>query len=362
MPKKPLSASERNTLAWVCHYFREKKPPAEIARLMRQHGAELNYRDANRLIAQAIDAEFIRVVSPIDSKLGGRIRDAFSLKRVDVTFTDSIDDVASQAAYALWDLLQEEVKRGTSEVRLGFSGGHTIRRTFQNLANLLAEPSTDLPRRITFHALVAGFDSGAPGTDPTSFFVYLSDQNPTFDTHYFLFHAPPVTQPARFDNLFKLPALAEAKKKAEHLHVVVTSAAVFEDEHSQLRRYLKAYGKGTLSGLERDGCKGDILWLPITVRGPIVMSKERGYHLRPVTLLELDDLPGRIGSGTRVLLVLGPCADSAHSVCPSKAAVLDPILHLKGGPYITDLVIDKATAAKLMSMQDNRQTIAAQAP
>jgi hypothetical protein len=257
------------------------------------------------------------------------------------------------------DLLREEREHGKKEVHIGFSGGHTIRKTFQAFADLLCTLSDDethsaysLPDRIKCHALVAGFDTGAPGTDPTSFFVYLSDQlaRAAIKCEFVLFHAPPVIAPPQYDQLLELPALKESKEASKDLDIIVTSAALFSDEHSQLRLYFKKFNQTMIDRLN-ENCVGDMLWLPLTKDGnPIDLSD---YPLRLVNLVGLEELPHRIERGLKVLLALGPCAaPQVRPTCPRKTGVLKALLS-SNHRYFSHLVIDRRTANELLVGSDD---------
>jgi DNA-binding transcriptional regulator LsrR (DeoR family) len=132
------------------------------------------------------------------------------------------------------------------------------------------------------------------------------------------------------------------------LDVIVTSAANFQDSHSQLKKNFLEYSPETVDGLERDGCIGDLLWQPISTEKLLDMSK---YDYRPVTITRLEDLPDLAARGKKIVLALGPCAAPEHSQAEaSKAAVLEAILNhsLAGKTSITHLVVDSRTAQELM--------------
>jgi len=91
-----------------------------------------------------------------------------------------------------------------------------------------------------------------------------------------------------------------------------------------------------------------MLWLPINNEGPIPFS---AHTDRPVTLLELEDLPDRIGGGTKVVLMVGPCADPDTPCNNSKADVLRCVLSLQAKSdrrYLTHLIVDGTTARELI--------------
>ena len=337
-----------DVLALAAHYlFSERRRAAEIKDLLQNHKITINNSDTyNVIIPAIIEKGWLHFKAPWNTNLSLQLRKTFHLQQVQVTRTNYLDDVASRAAFMVLDLLRSKAKRQI--VRVGFSGGHTTRKVFQRLALLLAEPSQTLPERIVFHALVAGFDFEAPGADPTSFFTYLAERQTRFG--FLLLHAPPVVQPGKLQALLSLPGVDKAYQGAKNLDLIVTSAAVFSDDHSQLGKYYRDNDRTTYERLKQEGCIGDMLWLPVNDTRPMDLS---GYDYRPVTLLELDDLPARVQNHTKVLLVIGPCADPSHSNCQGrKTAILRAIINLnlkdKNRKYITHLVVDNATAEELV--------------
>jgi DNA-binding transcriptional regulator LsrR (DeoR family) len=292
------------------------------------------------------------------------------------------DDVATHAAYMIIKLVQQEQRRHP-EVRIGFSGGNITRRVFQKLVQFLTEPSYNLSGKIVCHALVAGFDNEAPGTEPSSFFSYLDDRTTTFEKQFVQFHAPAFVPARELETMQEYPAIKEASGKAKHLHLIVTSAASFADEHSQLRKYYYTHRnakppentqKDDWQKLVEAECIGDMLWLPLNKKKPLGLED---FDHRPVALLDLNDLPERIADGTKVLLVIGPCPvvakeatvplDSATVTAPTNAAhdppfscnktgILKAILSLQRGKpdnkHVTHLVVDKETAIGLIEQVD----------
>lgn len=219
-----------------------------------------------------------------------------------------------------------------------------MRRVFHKVSQLLVLPSAALPKSVIFHALVAGFDIEAAGSDPTAFFTYLADENAAVETRCLLLHAPPIIPPAQKRDTLAIPTVKKAYDDARRLDVIVTSAAVFEHEHSQLRRYYTEHSNRTLDCLINDGCIGDMLWQPIRKDGPIDTS---AYPYRALTLVELDEFPDRIAKeGQKILLVVGRCADPKTNCDGSKAEVLDAILHFSR-KYLSHLVLDNRTAQEL---------------
>src|SRR6266851_3989710 len=164
---KPKKHFDENTVAHVCHYFFLGLGPKEIADAMTNiHDTPMSHQEPYRLIQKAIKHYgWLHLSSPVSTELSDRIRQTFKLQYAGVTLTSFVEDVASRTAFMVLDLLRE-MRRDPGnrrEVHIGFSGGHTTRKVFQKLSSLLAEPSDSLPETIVYHALVAGFDTEAPG-------------------------------------------------------------------------------------------------------------------------------------------------------------------------------------------------------
>jgi hypothetical protein len=81
-----------------------------------------------------------------------------------------------------------------------------------------------------------------------------------------------------------------------------------------------------------------MMWRPLSAAGPVMIETQ----YRTMTLLELDELPGFIANGKRVLLLGGPCGECKGS----REDILDVILQQKA-QLITDLVVDNRTASRL---------------
>jgi DNA-binding transcriptional regulator LsrR (DeoR family) len=326
------------------------------------HDPDVSTQDVYReLLPEIISRGWLRLTTPDNTELRTKIEESgFNLAEVRVAALSDPDDVATHAAQMTAKLIKELAGQ-FEQVNVGFSGGITARKMFRKLAQLLAEPSFELPpnRAIACHALVAGFDNEMPGTEPSSFFLYLEECRQEcrsrFDTKFVQFHAPAFAPSSEHQTIMNLSAIAEAKAKARQLHLIVTTAAAFTDPHSQLRTYYKKHEhakqkpntRQDLKRLDEAECVGDIMWLPIGKQGPIALD---GFDHWPVTVLDLDEIPDRIREAdTKVLLVIGPCAVESHADC-SKTPVLEAILDQQRGEkgikhrYVTHLVIDKGTA------------------
>lgn len=360
-----LRAHTKNGLLRIAHLFVEENLTlSEIA-------DALGYKDVKThhihqyLLPGIIEMGWLSLKTVEDSDLAKRIRESgYQLHEegsVRVTPAALTDDVATHAADMVSGLVWEIAKR-KAEIHIGFSGGNTMRRVFQKLVKLVNTPEWSLPSgaTVTCHALVAGFDNKAPGTEPSAFFTYLDDSTPTFKAEFVQFHAPAFVPSIHYDTLMDLPAIAEAKRDAESLDLIVTSAASYLDEHSQLRRYYEAHQNSEqkpttakdLKRLQERNCIGDMLWQPFSPTGPVDIED---FDHRPVTVLKLKELPKRIKRETKVVLVIGPCAAEPNDPC-KKDGILKAILEQQrvkpdesdsDRKYITHLVVDRHTAQQL---------------
>jgi DNA-binding transcriptional regulator LsrR (DeoR family) len=207
-----------------------------------------------------------------------------------------------------------------------------------------------------FSALVSGIDHEAAGTDPTSFFTYLSglrdgdvEGSSSCETEFELLHAPPIIRPAEWESIRNgvskdHPSITRSLNRARSFDLIVTSASQFDDPHCQLRRCFEMYSPETAQRLGEEGCVGDMLWQPLNFAGAMDTRRHAFQTLALVSLTELHD---HIARGNRVLLALGPCA--SPRVCGrSRALVLFAILRNR---LVTDVVVDKATAAELLNLK-----------
>lgn len=339
--RRPGGLSETELMSLVCGYFSQGYTASDIKRLLaEQHGITVNREVPHQLFNKAAARGWIQFTPPREHALGEALAARYAwLRDLRVVESPLVPDVARVGAKALYQLLQQ--KFAGQEVHLGFSGGHGMRDLARALANLLHAPTPDLPRRIVFHALVAGFDIEDPTTDPNTFFAYLvKDAAMMVETGFVGLRTPPVVTRAQFDQLRNLEGVKESFDRARQLSVIVTSARDWRDAHSTLPKWVRG-STADLRKLEQSGIVGDILWRPLTMTGPAECDTER----RAMTIMELADLSQFVRDGKEVLLVVGPCAEPKCMAPQSRIvrAVLnqDPRL-------ITRLVVDSRCARELL--------------
>jgi DNA-binding transcriptional regulator LsrR (DeoR family) len=333
--------ADEEILATVCGYFCDQGLTAvEIARRMRQdHGVPISREKPYQYLRKAASRGWIRFVPPQEHSLEERVRAAHPwLHEAVVVPSARTEDVAYRGAKMLLGLLQQHHRKG--EVHIGFSGGTSLRMLARRFAELLREPAPDLPSKIVFHALVAGFDVTDPTTDPNAFFTYfVGDPGLPFETEFVALHSPAMVEAKDEPKLRELPAIKDAYERAPEIDIIVTSTSCWTDEHSMLRHYMSVAGE-PVDALEKEGCLGDILWQPIGTNGPFVLK----LRIRAMTIMRLCELSKLIDNKKHVLLVAGPCHKCHKSKAKVVKAILDQQEHL-----ITHLVTDSRCASQVLS-------------
>lgn len=333
---------QTEVLTAVCKFFCKGHTASEIKHLMKErHGIDMPREEPYQLISFAASQGWVRFVAPCEYALRAQIKKRCRRLEVEVIHTSVFDDVGYHAAEMLVDLLQKhgEPPYSKDEVHIGFAGGHAMRKVAQTFAGLLRQPTEGLPKTVVFHAMVAGFDVNEPSTDPNAFFTYfVNDPAMQVEAQFVGLHAPAVVKTKQFAGLRELDGIKQTYDRAKQLDIIVTSASLWADPHSMLRRYMTK-SPASLSALEKAGCVGDMLWRPLGPDGPIEINTE----IRAMTLVELSDLTRFIQRGKHVLLVLGPCGGCNKP----KGGVLDLVLN-SPQRLITHLVVDSRAARQFL--------------
>jgi DNA-binding transcriptional regulator LsrR (DeoR family) len=337
------SQLEKNELlAIVCSYFcNDGLGAAKIKRrLKEEHGLEISRERIYPLILHAAARGWIRFTPPQPLRLYREIKeDRYPwLHDLSVVPTARSEDVSFRGAKTLMEILQQ--RYADEEVHIGFSGGYSLRRLAQRFAQLLREPAQRPPRKIIFHAMVAGFDVTDPTTDPNAFFTYfVKDPTSQVATSFVGLHAPAMARAGTIEELREVTGIREAYEQAGAIDIIVTSASCWEDEHCTFRNYRYVAGD-SMKELEAAGCLGDMLWQPLGSDGPI----PTGGGVRAMTIMDLGQVSQFVADKNLVLLVAGPCG-----VCHRpKDAVVRAILE-QPKQLITHLVVDSGCARALVS-------------
>ena len=332
----------RELIAAVCQAFCKGTPASQIRdEVSREFGiADMSREEPYRLLAHAAVSGWLQYRAPLEQALRLRVREAHPwLEDVEVVHTAVADDVAQCAARVLLGMIQRLVlQRRQAEVHVGFAGGSSMRGLALAFAPLLRQPSTNLPERIVFHSMAAGFDVFDPTMDPNSFFAYFQkDAAMITSTAFVGLQAPSLVRTSHMAELKELEGIRESYKLAGALDIIVTSASQRSDDHNRLRDYMRK-APAALARLERAGWVGDVMWRPISAEGPIEIETQ----IRAMTLKELSELPAFIANGKKVLLMLGPC-----SACHKPKTDLLKVLLAMKPPLMTHLVVDSRTARPL---------------
>jgi DNA-binding transcriptional regulator LsrR (DeoR family) len=327
---------EHEKLVTVCGLFCDEGLNAtEIQkRMWDEHSVEMTREKPYSYFQKAARQGWISLKLPQSDTLQRQIRDAHPwLHDVSVVQTGRSEDVSYRGAKMLLELLQQHY--ADREVHIGFSGGSSLRMLARRFAELLREPARHLPRKIVFHALVAGFDVNDPTTDPNAFFThFVGDPAMPFETSFVALHSPAMVEDEFEEKLRKLPAIKESFERASEIHIIVTSTSCWKDEHSMLRHYMHVAGE-SVQELEKEGCLGDLLWQPLGSAGPFELKTT----IRAMTIMRLSKLSDLVRDGKRVLLVAGPCATCHRPKAEVVKAILDQEERL-----ITHLVTDSRCA------------------
>lgn len=269
--------------------------------------------------------------------------DYYWLKDVRVVHTPTPEHVMQEGAESLLRLLKRYLrKHGRREVHIGFSGGHAMRSLARWFAKLLSESTDSLPDKVVIHAMAAGFDPRDPTTDPNTFCSYFSAVPMNEIKVEFLgLAAPSLVKPADIRALRDLPDIRDAFAAVREIDIIVASGSDWLDPHSALRN-LMLRSPESARVLEAEGCIADILWRPLSERGPI----EKETCIRALTLVELSELPGLIEQGKHVLLTLAPCG-----LCNEPKGRLLSCLLGQPKPLFTDLVVDTRTVAHMLRLK-----------
>jgi hypothetical protein len=343
--KDAARLDDEELVAAVCAYFCRGHRVAEIASLLEtDHGIKMSREEPYRLIRHAAKLGWLRFVPPHSSPLATELTSKFRWPR-DVEVVHGVhDDLAYRSALTLMRLIRQQSRPPLSkqEVHIGWSGGDSMARIAAALARILTEPVSGLPDRLILHALVSGFDVGRPMTDPNAFFTYFINPALQVKVDFVGLHAPAIIKSEDAEAFFTLPGIREARESVRDLDIVVTSAASLADDHGMLTRYCQQVdpsGK-LVERLRKDGCIGDMLWLPLSMEGPMNVDR---YPYRGLTVIELEMLPQFIRRGKKILLSLGVCG-----LCRTdKADILKAILEQRE-VMISHLVTDSRTARALL--------------
>jgi DNA-binding transcriptional regulator LsrR (DeoR family) len=302
--------------------------------IQKEFGLSLNRAQPYEMLRRAAAANRLHYIAPTDSELSVRMLERHEwLYQAHVVRTSSATDLARRAALLLMEFVRKWDKL---ELHVGIAGGGLMARTVRFWAGFLKEAGNLKLERLIIHALVAAtYD---PRWSSNGFAQWLVDEALPFKTDFIALPTPAFVGSSALDALRRMERVRDVFDQASCLDIIVTSAGAHWDKGcSGLNVKYKEEDPKAVHALEREKCIGDLIWQPFSDSGPI----NKYVGLRPVTLIDLDELPGLVRKGKRVLLVLAPCGGAGCG--KPKTEMLRAILAWRDG--ITDLVVDARTAA-----------------
>jgi DNA-binding transcriptional regulator LsrR (DeoR family) len=344
--RDPEKFDDEEIVSAVCKYFVRGLTIAEIRETIQNKlGIALSREEPYRILSFAAQKDRFIYNAPFSSEARKEIIDRHRwLKDVCVVQTGVSDDVSLQCARMLLKRVCDlgKDRAPNSEVHIGFAGGKSLRKTARHFAHMLREPHEHLPRRIVFHAIVAGFNVSDPTTDPNGFFTFFAnDPDLQVQTSFMGLPMPGVVPSAEMERLRNISYLRAAFDGVRELDIIVTSAGGhWQQGHSSFCSMFRTASPETVAQLDAAGCIGDMLWRPLGDNGPLRIDMK----WRTVTLIELADLPDFVARGKDVLLLLGPCGNCGGP----KGEVLRSVLSTPN--LISHLVVDTRSVREYFKM------------
>lgn len=310
------------TVKEIVHEVGRKFPTAEIKR-----------EDPNWIIRRAALMGWLVFRPPHEETVETRISELFpKIEKVKVVSSAEVEVVAGEAARMLLQMLRK-FDRNREVVHVGLAGGHTLRAVMQALASEMIEPVTELPKVVHFHALAAGFNPDDPTTNPNSFVTFFDGRLVPSEIRFTGLSAPAIVGPKTFEELKGFDDIQDAFDDIQNIDIFVTSGTTWHAD-GVLRKRMVEEDQETLEG---HGIIGDLLWRPISEKGPIEASTTR----RAFTLIELKQLKNFIREGKQVLVTLAPCG-----LCGELKGIL--VKCILEQELATHLVIDTRSAGKML--------------
>lgn len=366
----------------VCDRFFAGHSATQIAGdIQREKLGRLNREQVYPLLQEARRRGYLLLCPPIERVLTQRIVDHYQLHQehpakgtpahnqsdggrrrrsvvvANVGGGDSVlEHVTVKAAELALGVIRDlaHAKGGGRAVNVGLASGHTSMKVAYHLANMLRrEPA---PIRLVLHSLSSGFSVENPEVSSVSFFNFFHD----FDnvTYVGLF-APPFVATSEYEGLKTQPSVAKSFEHAAEIDVVITSLASADDEHGELRKFVRE-GSGTdpylaggsssrgarslkqdqeklLEGLRAQSWVGDVQYRPYSATGPLADD----IAIRAVTLFDLPELVELASKADKaVILVAGPCGSCGKS----RSQALKPLLSEPSLAVWSHVVMDAQTA------------------
>jgi DNA-binding transcriptional regulator LsrR (DeoR family) len=284
------------------------KTPTEIERKVRlipRYG-DFKRQRVYDLVREAGLRGLLRFRGARDDELERQLRETSQLKDVRVVRTHHWQDISEHVADLLLQLIKESSHK--QSVGIGIAGGLMLMQTCKLLAQRLQREPAGLPKKLSIHTLVAGFD---PGDATHSFCQYFADQDDLLKreeerkTRFVVLHAPGLVPMGRFNELKAWPVVKAAYDRSHEIDILVTSSGGhWNPGHSQLYKVLSRLDKTAVQQFRQAGVIGDLMWIPFSVERLDIHAE-----LRTMTLFDLCDLPKLIAQGKKVVVAVGPCTE-----------------------------------------------------
>jgi hypothetical protein len=377
MKRVDSTAKFERKLALVCEEFCRGESVDQIVLHLRNtfKGEKISRETPYRLLRIAAQREWLKFQGLSLENYSRRLAMAsypvfdssLHLDPVTVVQSAGTTPVADATAEMVLKLIEEKAKSGKKRVHVAWAGGKTMALTAKLLSIALKNAEEDgsmrLPETIVWHSLMAGFDPNWPGLSPAGFLATIAEPRPQEDRRlkheFVVFGAPPIVTFELYEKIKEMPTVDEAFKRKHEIDIIVSSAGSWADDHSVLKqlspyfdkhRDSKHSSKKFADFLERRDCIGDLLWLPL-FRGKeltFTLEASREFDFRPMTLVELHELPELIKGGVKVVLAVGNCDTCKEP----KDDILGEVIRVsKISPahrLITNLVANKDTCERVL--------------
>ncbi|MEX2213693.1 MAG: hypothetical protein WD768_06175 [Phycisphaeraceae bacterium] len=338
--------------SFIGHYFSKGIKPGAIPALLNSaHNITIHPKSIWRWLTEIASKKGFTYNANEALNLRIQIKALYPfLLNVDVVATAMLETVAMSGAQFVFQLLREMVAGGKYNhgIHIGVAGGRILRSVMQSLSQEFIKAFTgdgagllsDVPTKLTLHALGAGFNIDDPTTDPNAMFTrFLFDPAIPVETKFVALHAPPIVHSDELEGLKKLDGICEAYERRNELDIVLTGLGTWKDTTGLLRCYMEKDPQ-SIKQLNDEFVLGDLCWRPVGENGPI----ETPTRIRAMTLLELHELAGLIERGGKVALFCGPGVGGL-----TKTEVLEVIL-ANNQHLINYLIIDSRTARELVAL------------
>ena len=353
---KDLKANRRTELiAVLCEMLAEGKSADEMRNAVNRDWPELENlltrEDPWTLIRAAAFKKWLTFQAPIEDELASLLEALYGWDKGTMTVVHSphFNHVALHTAQKLLTDIRNFKKYHRLEtVHIGFAGGRLLRQVAMELATLLREHSKNNPTKIVFHAMVAAFGDDDFEADPNNFVTFFLQEPLAVSIGFMPMAAPGIVETKLRPQLRQFRGIRDVYKAAEGLNIIVSSGGDWKDEHSTAQNYLSRVNQKDADALDSIPAIGDLLWQPVSDDGPIDMDND--FTFRPNTLVDLNELPEAIKSGTQVLLALGPCGECGKP----KGQLLDSILRYRP-KLVTDVVTNSPTAYDTLKVALKRE-------